>query len=126
MPRTKRTQWKFAEDRLARFFGTVRRPLSGGGSKTGRDDGMHPRLFLSSKYGKCLPLFRLYREEREKAKKEGKTPVIALQEHSAKGMLLVIHSSDFEAVIAEYLSGGSNWKPEPIQSPPKKPIRRLA
>lgn len=99
-----RAQWKFAEDRLADFFNTRRRPLSGSNSRSGgTDDGEHPTLYLESKYSKYIPLFTLYKETREKARKEKKVPVIGLQQKSHPGILLCIHSHDFEALAIEYL-----------------------
>ena len=99
-----RPNWKFAEDRLARLFGTVRRPLSGRSSRSGgSDDAMHESLYLENKYRKKHSLWTLFREVREKARREGRTPVIGLQEKDAKGILLVIHSNDLEHVLAELL-----------------------
>lgn len=95
--------WKKAERRLARFFGSERRPLSGGNQGTGlRDDGMHEALHLESKYSAYTPLFTLYRETRNKANAEDRTPVIGLFEKAKPGMLLCIHSSDFEQVVIEW------------------------
>jgi len=101
-----RAQWKFAEDRLARLFGTVRRALSGGGSKTGRDDSMHPVLYLESKYTKRSSLWSLFRDTKAKARKEKRVPVIGVQEKGAKGILLVIHQADLEAVFWEWAKAG--------------------
>ncbi len=96
-----RQRWKDAEDRLAVLFGSTRRPLSGGNSKTGRDDSLHPRLFLECKFSKRHALWRLFREVRERAKAEKRTPVIGLAEKAAKGVLLVIHQDDLLEVAAE-------------------------
>lgn len=112
-----RPNWKFAEDRLARFFGTTRRPLSGGNSKTGRDDSMHPRLFLESKHSKSHAVWTLYRKTREMARKEKRVPVIGLQEHGKPGILLVIHTDDLDKVLAERTKSKQKWKPP-------KPVRR--
>lgn len=106
-----RQQWKFAEDRLASLFGTVRRPLSGSNSRSGgADDGQHPVLHIESKYSKSHALWTLYRKTKEIADKETqadgtkkKPVVIGLQEKSKPGVLLVIHERDFPAVILEYL-----------------------
>lgn len=107
-----RPNWKFAEDRLAKFFNTTRRPLSGLNHRTGRgDDAQHPRLYLESKYGSESPVVRyawdLYVEHRDDCRRDGKgtlVPVIGLQKSNLPGILLVIHSSDFEAVCREYLT----------------------
>lgn len=118
-----RQRWKDAEDRLAGFFGTSRRPLSGMNHGTGqRDDGLHPVLFLESKFGKKLPLFPLYRETKTKADKEQRVPVIGLQEKGRHGILLVIHSGDFETVAREWAeSNGMTFAPKEIKR--KKKVR---
>jgi len=98
--------WKVAERRLANMFGVDRRPLSGGLSRSGgRDDSMHERLFLSSKYSSqdSFPLFSLWTREKEKAKVENKTVVLGFTRRNFNGQLLVIHASDFETVAVEYL-----------------------
>ncbi len=98
--------WKVAERRFAKLFGTVRRALSGGNSKSGgRDDGMHPRLFLSCKYSSqdSFPIFSLYKEEKAKAIYENKTLVVGFTRRRFAGQLLLIHSSDLEKVALEYL-----------------------
>ena len=104
IPMPTRPTWKFAEDRLARLFGTVRRPLSGRNSRSGgSDDAMHDKLYLENKYRKKQSLWTLFREVRDKARQEGRTPVIGIQEKDAKGILLVIHSKDLEVVLTELL-----------------------
>jgi hypothetical protein len=97
--------WKQAERRLAALFGTRRRPLSGGNSGGGRDDAMHDRLFIENKWRKKHSTWTLYRDTKEKATAEGKTPVIGLQEKYKSGILLVIHTDDLETVLLEYLKG---------------------
>jgi hypothetical protein len=95
--------WKRAESRLADFFGTCRRPLSGGNSKSGgRDDAQHKTLYLESKYSKHQMLWRLFEDTRAKAKREKKTPVIGLMQQNAKGAILCIHTDDLAKVFCEY------------------------
>ena len=97
-----RSTWKKAEQRLAGVFGACRRPLSGSNSRSGgSDDAMHARLYLENKYRKKNSVWTLFREVRDKAIAEGKTPVIGLQETNAKGILLVIHSQDLQLVLEE-------------------------
>jgi len=94
--------WKKGEDRLAKLFGTTRRPLSGGNSKTGRDDSLHPRLFIESKHTQRSSLWTLYRDTRKKARAEGRIPVIGIHQIHCKGILIVIHSDDLETVMHEH------------------------
>lgn len=97
------TTWKRSEGRLAAIFGTTRRPLSGGNDKRGRDDSLHPVLFLECKHRKQHALYSLYRMVLTHARKEGRTPVIGLQQKGSPGMLLVVHSDDMSAVVREWL-----------------------
>ena len=94
--------WKVAERRLAAIFGTVRRALSGGNSKTGRDDAMHSRLFIECKCRKCMPIMRLFEETKKLAVQEKKIPVLGLHENRKPGFLICCHSSDLPAVLKEY------------------------
>lgn len=98
--------WKVAERRLAKLFGTERRALSGGISKSGgRDDSMHEDLFISSKYSSqdSFPVFSLYKEELPKAIHEDKTLVIGFSRRRFPGQLLLIHSNDLETVALTFL-----------------------
>ena len=95
--------WKLAEGRLAALFGTVRRPLSGMNSRSGgSDDGMHQTLYLENKLRERHTVWSLFREVKKQATKEGKVPVIGLQEKHKPGILLVIHSDDLPAVLEAY------------------------
>jgi len=119
-----RQTWKYAEDRLAAFFGTARRPLSGMNHGTGqRDDGLHPLLFLESKHGKRLPLFPLYRETKMKADREKRVPVIGLQEKGRHGILLVIHSGDFEEVARAWADVNGLVLSPKEERPAKKKVK---
>ena len=93
--------WKAAERRLAKIFGTRRRPLSGGNQGGGRDDSMHEVLYIENKYTSRSSLWTLYRDTRDKAKKEGRVPVLGIQESRAKGVLIVCHSNDLQRVAME-------------------------
>ena len=95
--------WKLAEQRLAELFGTIRRPLSGMNSRSGgSDDGMHETLYLENKLRERHAVWTLFREVKQQAKKEGKVPVIGLQEKHKPGVLLVIHSDDLPDVLKAY------------------------
>lgn len=98
-------RWKVAEQKLAEEFGTNRRPLSGGNSRSGgRDDADHEHLHLESKYGNfCKPLFNLYKDTAAIARKEKKTPVLGLREHNTHGCLVVFNTKHFQIVIREWL-----------------------
>jgi hypothetical protein len=93
--------WKQFERRIAAFFNTVRKPLSGGAHVIGRSDSQHERLFIECKLRAKSPIHRLFAETEAKAKKEGKTPILALQEKYHEGWLLVCRPQDIHKVHAE-------------------------
>ena len=95
-----KSTWKQGESRFAKIFGTVRNALSGGNSKMTRSDSIHPELFLSSKHGKRHAIWTLYDEEKPKAVKENKIPVIGIHRMNSPGILIVIHSDDIQTVAA--------------------------
>ena len=72
--------WKAFESWICKLFNTERNPLSGGNGKHSRSDSLHPALFISCKHTRTehSPLFRLVKEETEKAEVEGKIPVIVI------------------------------------------------
>jgi hypothetical protein len=98
--------WKRAEERVAATFGARRQPLSGA---SGRDDltasdSTHPTLFIESKLRARHGARTLHDETRRLATEEGKTPVLALFDKSRPGFLVVVHSDDLAAVIAEFVA----------------------
>lgn len=95
--------WKRTERLFAKLFHTRRRPLSGGNQGQGRDDMIHPILFGECKHGKKFFIWGLWDKTKVLAKKEGKIPVLCMKQNNRKGMLIVIHSDDLEAVALEHL-----------------------
>src|SRR5688500_15985775 len=96
--RTPLGTWKGTERRLGAIFGACRRALSGGNSKTGRDDCMHDTLFLEAKHRARLPFGTLYRQVAEMAAKECRIPVLGFQEKGREGLFIVFNSKHFLAV----------------------------
>lgn len=92
---TSRGTWKAAERRVAGFFGTQRTALSGGNSKITRSDSMHKKLFIEAKLRVKHAVVSLWRETKVLAEKEGKIPVICLNEKGKEGFWIMCHSSDF-------------------------------
>lgn len=72
------------------MFKTTRTPLSGGNSKMTRSDTLHPRLFVEAKMRKHFSVVTLFCETRELARKEGKMPVVVLQEKGRKKSYAVV------------------------------------
>ena len=72
--------WKQRERNVAKFFGGVRTPLSGGNGKITRADVIHESLFIECKLRAKHTAITLWDETKEIADTENKTPVIALCE----------------------------------------------
>ncbi len=93
-----RSTWKKFEGRVARLFGSKRAPLSGINGGVTASDSLSPDFFIEVKMRKRHALWSLFDDTREKARKEGKVPVIAVGETSRKGALICIHSDDLGKV----------------------------
>ncbi len=87
--------WKQRERQVAKYFGGQRTPLSGGNGKITRADVIHDTLFVECKLRKKHTAITLWDETNEMAKKEKKTPVIALCEKGRPGFWVMVHSDDF-------------------------------
>ena len=86
--------WKRREREVARYFNGIRTSLSGGNSKVTKADVIHDELFVECKLRAKHSVISLWNETAELAKKEGKTPVIALCEKNRPGFWVMVHSSD--------------------------------
>jgi hypothetical protein len=93
--------WKAFERRVAAFWGCLRNIGSG---TLGRpdllsaSDSTHPRLFIEAKHHKRHAARTLWDKTKALAKKEGKTPILALGDCGRPGWLAVIHSDDLVEV----------------------------
>lgn len=88
--------WKDAERRAAAAFGGRRNPCAGGTNRATSGDVVHDGLFIEVKYRQSHPYVRLWYETAEAAKKEGKLPVVVLQEKGRKTMFVVAPLSRHE------------------------------
>jgi hypothetical protein len=100
---THRDTWKAAERRVAAMFGTLRQRLSG---SSGRDDETaadtkHPVLFIEVKYREKHAVRTLFDKTRKLARREGKTPLVALVDKGRPGFLLCLHIDDLPVVANE-------------------------
>jgi hypothetical protein len=98
MSKTDRSTWKRFEQRVAAFFGTRRKPLSGGNSGGSRSDSQHEHLFIEAKLRAKSPVHRLFAKTEALAAKEGKVPLLALQEKHHPGWLVVCRPTDLHAL----------------------------
>lgn len=96
---THRSTWKKAERRVAAFLGTSRTPLSGRNSGHTRSDTLHPSLFVETKFRERSAVWSLWQKVRDLAKREKKTPVLALLQKNHDGFLLVVHSDDLDRFL---------------------------
>ena len=96
MSKTSREAWKAFERRVCEFFhGERRTPLSGGNSGITRGDIIHPTLYVECKLSKKSAIWTLWKDTKDKADKEEKTPVVCIREKYKKGFLIIVHSDDF-------------------------------
>ena len=89
---TARNTWKAVERRVASYFNAERTPLSGGNSKITRSDTLHNELFIEVKMRKKHSAVTLWDETNALARKEDKTPVVALAEKGRPGFWILVHS----------------------------------
>lgn len=97
-PMSKST-WKSFERTVATYFGTRRVPLSGSNSGHGTNsDSLHPKLYIECKVRGKIALWQLFVDTENKAKIEGKIPVVAIKQKGEKGYLLVMRPEDLEKI----------------------------
>jgi hypothetical protein len=94
--------WKRAERIVARFFGAERAP-AGSNNRPDRtsSDSTHEKLYIEVKYRERHTVWTLWNKVHEKAKREKKTPVLALADRTGRGRLLVVHELHFDKVASE-------------------------
>lgn len=100
---TSRRAWQKVEGRIAARFGAKR---SVGSGSMGRDDfsesdSTHPNLFIECKMREKHSAVSLYDDTAKKAKKEKKTPVVALAEKNRPGFWVLVHIDNLKAVADE-------------------------
>lgn len=101
----RRETWKRREREVARDFGAERNPLSGSNSGHSESDSLHERLYIETKGRQKHAAVTLYDDTAVKAKREGKTPVVALWEPNRKKYLLLVDPDDLQSVAAEQNRG---------------------
>jgi len=91
--------WKVFEREVSKFFSTVRNALSGMNSKVTGSDTHHPDYYIECKYRAKSSLHTLFKDTREKAKKENKIPIVCTKLKNENGFLVTIHCSDYEELV---------------------------
>lgn len=98
---THKSTWKGRERQAARLFGTERNPGSGAMRDGNRSDSEHERLFIETKLRAKHAAWTVYRKARGLA--GGKPVVVVLAEKGKPGLLIAVHSRDYERVVWEFL-----------------------
>ena len=97
---TSSSSWKSFERVVASFFGTKRVPLSGSNSGHGTNsDSLHPKVYIECKVRGKISLWSLFSDTENKAKVEGKVPVVAIKQKGERGYLLVMRPEDMEKLV---------------------------
>lgn len=106
MPKTSRRTWQKREQAAAAIFGARRQRCSGSSGIEGEtcSDSTHPRLYIEHKLRASHAILSLWRETKDKAHKEGKTPIVILSEKGKHGQWSLIHEADMPAVVANWLA----------------------
>lgn len=101
---TSRRTWQKREQGVAGLFGAKRQYGSGGGGREDqtRSDSTHPRLFVESKLRAKHATRTLHDATRALARKEGKTPILALCDKNRPGALIVVHTDDLDRLVIEF------------------------
>lgn len=101
---THRRTWQKFEQRVASWFGTTRKALSGSGNQPGEttSDTNHPRLYIECKYRAAHAAVHTWDDAKPKADAEGKVLVVALGVKGRSGGWLLVHVDDFLTVAEEF------------------------
>ena len=96
---TARETWKKFERKVAKKLGGVRNPLSGSHSRHTSGDVIHDKFYVECKYREKFSIVSLYDEVREKARKEGKIPLLVIKQKNRKGELVVVDLDEFVKML---------------------------
>jgi hypothetical protein len=108
---THRRTWQKAEGRAAAIFGARRQPGSGSAGRDDvdtRSDSTHPALYIETKLRATHAARALHDATKALARREGKTPILALADKNRPGLLVCIHSDDLETVAVEYCAANAS------------------
>lgn len=90
--------WKVAERKAARALGGVRNRMSGAVNQLTSGDVVHPGIYAEVKYRQRFAVLSEMRKVRKCAKKEGKIPVLVLQEAGKKTRYYVVPEQYLQAL----------------------------
>ena len=104
---TSRSTWKRAERKAARFYGTERLPGSGAWRRITKSDTMHDRLYIEVKLKHHWPktgVWPIFVDAAEKAKVEGKIPMLVVRTKGQSLVLHIISQDGIETLVQERLA----------------------
>ncbi|GAF67681.1 unnamed protein product [marine sediment metagenome] len=113
---THSSTWKRAERLAARFYGTERLPGSGAWRRITKSDTMHERLYIEVKLRDHWPktgVWPIFRDAAEKAKAEGKVPVVVMREKGSSLVLHVVAQGDIDTLVGERECSKNRDEPPP-------------
>lgn len=96
-------KWQALERSIAKIFNTKRTPFSGSNSGLTASDTLHNHIFVEAKCHKNQAVINLMQATEELAKKEGKIPILALQDPEDKKhrKYLLIEVKDLKKIVKE-------------------------
>ena len=95
-------KWKQLEKNAADAFNTQRTPFSGSNSGLTSGDSLHDRLYVECKRHKSQAVITLMKSTKELADKEGKVPVLYLQEPDDRNdRYIMFHEKDLFNILRE-------------------------
>lgn len=97
---THKSTWKARERQVARYLGTRRTPLSGGGSGHTRSDTLHERLFVEVKLRARFPLLEYWDKARAEAGRS-EVPLVRIVQKGTPEYWLLWHHKDTERLAAD-------------------------
>ena len=87
--------WKQMERRVAKGFNALRNSLSGRMSKAGTSsDTLSKEFYIECKYRQKIAVVEWFQEIVEKARREGKVPVLALKAKNRKDDYVLVRLRD--------------------------------
>ena len=109
--KTRRNLWKRSEQKVAKFFGTKRNPLSGSMSGHSGSDSLDKYFYIETKRRKKHKVMGLLRDVREAAMMEEKLALVCLTEEGQKGFGVLVYSEDLIWLALEFLKReGYTWR----------------
>jgi len=96
-------RWQGFEKSIAKVFNTLRTPFSGSNSGVTSSDSLHDRLYVECKFHQKQAILTLMKDTEEKARFEGKLPIIALSdpEDKYKDKYIMFNIKDMFKIVRE-------------------------